>query len=516
MSKHKRRSRRSPENIEKREREIVAVRRILPPLAKDLWPEARRVQRRWTAWLGPTNSGKTHEALAHLEARGGRYLAPLRLLAQEIHERFEARGIPTTLHTGEERILREDSRHLSATVEMGSTTEESPCVVIDEVQMMADRERGPAWVRGLLGSPSEEIMVCGTPHVEGALRRLADYAGVELDVRTTRRKTPLSVSSAPIPLDRVPDGSIVVAFTRLDVLFLARTLRDRGRPVATIYGAMPPELRRSESRRFRTGEALVMVATDAVGMGLNVPAEYVIFSTAAKFDGRMDRILEPEEVRQIGGRAGRFGLHEQGIIAGMDRRTHQIVARQFSHPSLPLNGPFPFVPDYPIVLSASEVTGSTNLEVLLSRLHASILSDAHLRSGIGPELRQKAARIERLAPLLPLSERWLLLFAPEKRTTEYEFWRWVGTVAGGSMGRDPVVLAPQIRSIQGRQEGEEALARITLYRWLALRLPHRFPEYDRAVGLYSRVLEETRVILEREGRVRRRRGRADPGNLAPG
>ena len=116
MSKHKRRPRRSPENLEKREREIVAVRRILPPLAKDLWPEARRVQRRWTAWLGPTNSGKTHEALAHLEARGGRYLAPLRLLAQEIHERFEARGIPTTLHTGEERILREESRHLSATV----------------------------------------------------------------------------------------------------------------------------------------------------------------------------------------------------------------------------------------------------------------------------------------------------------------------------------------------------------------------------------------------------------------
>ncbi len=254
-----------------------------------------------------------------------------------------------------------------------------------------------------------------------------------------------------------------------------------------------------------------MVATDAVGMGLNVPAEYVIFSTAAKFDGRMDRILEPEEVRQIGGRAGRFGLHEQGIIAGMDRRTHQIVARQFSHPSIPVNGPFPFVPDYPIVLSASEVTGSANLEVLLSRLHASILSDAHLRSGIGPEIRQKAARIERLAPLLPLSERWLLLFAPENRTTEYEFWRWVGTVAGGNTGRDPVVLAPEIRSIQGRQEGEEALARITLYRWLALRLPHRFPEYDRAVGLYARVLEETRVILEREGRVRRRKGRADPG-----
>ncbi|EQD29098.1 ATP-dependent RNA helicase, partial [mine drainage metagenome] len=175
-----------------------------------------------------------------------------------------------------------------------------------------DRERGPAWVRGLLGSPSEEIVICGTPHSEGALRRLAEYAGVEIEVCHTTRKTPLEVASDPIPLDRVPDGSIVVAFSRMDVLTLARHLRDRGRPIATIYGAMPPELRRAESRRFRTGEATVMLATDAVGMGLNIPAEYVIFSTASKFDGRIDRILEPEEVRQIGGRAGRFGLHDRG------------------------------------------------------------------------------------------------------------------------------------------------------------------------------------------------------------
>jgi len=507
MAKKKARRQKSPENIERREREIVAVRRILPPLAKDLWPEARRIQRRWTAWLGPTNSGKTHEALVRLERRGGSYLAPLRLLAQEIHERLEARGIPTTLLTGEERILREASRHLSATVEMGSTTDETPCVVIDEIQMLADRERGPAWVRGLLGSPSEEIVICGTPHAEGALRRLAEYAGVEIDVCHTTRKTPLEVAPDPIPLDRVPDGSIVVAFSRMDVLTLARHLRDRGRPIATIYGAMPPELRRAESRRFRTGEATVMLATDAVGMGLNIPAEYVIFSTASKFDGRIDRILEPEEVRQIGGRAGRFGLHDRGLIAGMDRRTHQIVRRQFSHSVAPLSGPFPFVPDYPIVLSASEVIGSTNLEILLSRLHASIVSDAHLRSGIGPELRQKASRVEQLAPLLPLSERWLLLFAPDNRTTEYEFWRWVATVGRVGSGLPPTVRAPEIRDITGRKEGEEALARITLYRWLALRLPHRFPEYERALGLYAQVLEETRIILEREGRARRGRRR---------
>lgn len=495
---------------ELREREISAVRRILPLLAKDLWPGARRIQKRWTAWLGPTNSGKTHEALGRLRKRGGSYLAPLRLLAQEVHERFESDGIPTSLHTGEERIHREESVHVSATVEMGSTTREDGCVVIDEIQMLSDRERGHAWVRALLGSPVEEVLLCGAPHSEGAIRRLADYAGVPIEIHRTVRKTPLTLSPEPIPLGKVPDGSIVVAFSRMDVLDLARLFRDRGRPVATIYGAMPPELRRAESKRFRSGEATVMLATDAVGMGLNIPAEYVIFSTATKFDGREDRMLTPDEVLQIGGRAGRFGLHREGIVAGMDRRTHAIVRRQFDGLPESLSGPFPFMPDFPIVLSAASVLASENLETILSRLHASILTDAHLRSGIGPEVRQRAAKIEQACPGLPLAERWLLLFAPVNRTTEFDFWRWVATI--GRTGRSegvPVVRCPPVREIYGRKEGEETLARLSLYRWLSLRIPHRFPEYDVSLGRYLRILEETRVILEREGRVRRRRKHGD-------
>ncbi|MCL5285883.1 MAG: hypothetical protein M1313_09140 [Nitrospirae bacterium] len=491
---------------EVREREITAVRRILPLLAKDLWPGARRIQKKWTAWLGPTNSGKTHEALGRLRKSGGSYLAPLRLLAQEVHERFESEGIPTTLHTGEERIHREEAIHVSATVEMGSTTREDDCVVIDEIQMLSDRERGHAWVRALLGSPVEEVLLCGAPQSEGALRRLADYAGVSLEIHRTDRKTPLTLSPDPIPPGQVPDGSIVVAFSRMDVLDLARLFRDRGRPVATIYGAMPPELRRAESRRFRSGEATVMLATDAVGMGLNIPAEYVIFSTATKFDGKEDRLLTPDEVLQIGGRAGRFGLHRQGIVAGMDRQTHALVRRQFSGEPPPISGPFPFMPDFPIVQSAAAVLASENLETLLSRLHASILTDAHLRSGIGPEVRQRASRIEQSCPGLPLDERWLLLFAPVNRTTEFDFWRWVATVGrGGGPAGTPVVRCPPAREIHGRKEGEETLARLSLYRWLSLRFPHRFPEYDVALGGYLRVLEETRVILEREGRARRRR-----------
>ncbi len=491
---------------EAKEREVTAVRSILPPLAKDLWPAARRLQKKWTVWLGPTNSGKTHEALLRLKKAGGSYLAPLRLLAQEVHERFESEGVPTSLHTGEERIHRPEAVHVSATVEMGSTSRNAGCVVIDEIQMLADRERGHAWVRALLGTPAEEILMCGAPQSEGAIRRLGEYAGVPVEVHRTVRKTPLSLSSAPISLGEVPDGSIVVAFSRMDVLDLASLFRDRGRPVATVYGAMPPELRRAESKRFRSGEATVMLATDAVGMGLNIPAEYVIFSTATKFDGREERLLTPDEVLQIGGRAGRFGLHPEGIVAGMDRRTHALIRRQFEGVPPAISGPFPFMPDFPIVCSAAEVLASENLETLLSRLHASILSDAHLRSGIGPEVRQRATRIEQICPGLPLEERWLLLFAPVNRTTELLFWRWVATVGrtGGSAGI-PVVRCPQAGEVFGRKDGEESLARLSLYRWLSLRFPHRFPEYDVAVGRYLRVLDETRVILEREGRGRRRR-----------
>ena len=498
---------------ERKEKEISAVRQILPLLAKDLWPEAREQQRRWTAWLGPTNSGKTHSALRHLKEQGGSYLAPLRLLAQEVHELLESEGVPTSLRTGEERIERDGSCHTSATVEMGSTTRSSRCVVIDEIQMLADRERGHAWVRALLGSPSEHVMICGTPQSETALLKLAEYAGVTLDIHRTERKTPLSVAPHPIFSGSVPDASIVVAFSRMDVLTLARHFRDQGRPVATIYGAMPPELRRAESRRFRTGEARIMLATDAVGMGLNIPAEYVIFSTASKFDGISDRLLTPEEVLQIGGRAGRFGLHREGIVAGIDRQTHNAIRRQFNGAPPALSGPFPFMPDFPIVLSVSEVLGTSSLEILLSRLHASILTDDHLRSGIGPEVRQKASRIEQICPMLPLEERWLLLFSPVNRVTENEFWRWMAMISKpGRSGDRTTVRSPQLRPVVTRAEGEELLARLALYKWLSLRFSHRFPEMDQALEHYSRALEMTRLILEKEGRARKGRRTRNPSD----
>jgi len=491
---------------EKKQKEISAVRRILPLLGKDLWPKARQEQRRWTAWLGPTNSGKTHAALGHLRTRGGSYLAPLRLLAQEIHELFESEGVPTSLHTGEERVHREEALHISATVEMGSTTRAAGCVVIDEIQMLGDRDRGHAWVRALLGTPAEEIMICGTPQSESALYQLAQYAGVPIEIHRLARKTPISVGPDPIYLEAVPNASIVVAFSRTDVLTLARLFRDQGRPVATIYGAMPPELRRAESRRFKTGEAKVMIATDAVGMGLNIPAEYVIFSTASKYDGICDRILTPEEVLQIGGRAGRFGLHREGIVAGMDRQTHNVIRRQFNGSPPALSGPFPFMPDYPIVREVSEVLGTSDLQTLLARLHGSILTDANLRSGIGPEIRQRASRLEQICPSVPLEERWLLLFAPVNRMTENEFWRWVAAATRSpASGESRTVRAPVGREISTRGEGEELLARLTLYKWLSLRFPHRYPDYANALDHYARALEMTRLIIEREGRGRKNR-----------
>lgn len=518
MAPQKRRSPRkdrSAERFARSQEEISAVRSILPPLAKDFWPEARQVQRRWTAWLGPTNSGKTHEALAQLRAAGGNYLAPLRLLAQEVHELFESQGIPTVLNTGEEKIVRDGARHVSATVEMGPAIPPEGLVVIDEIQMLGDAERGHAWVRALLGTPAEQVLICGAPQAEEALRTLASYAGVSLDLHQTLRKTPLSTSPDPIRLDRVPDNSIVVAFTRTDVLLLARALRDQGRSVATIYGAMPPELRRAESKRFRSGEATVVVATDAVGMGLNIPAEYVLFSTATKYDGVSERPLTTAEVLQIGGRAGRFGLFPEGVVAGMDHRTHTVIGRLFREPVPGLSGPFPFIPDFSIVSRAAEVLGTDNLAILLSRLHGSIGADAHLRSGIGPDIQERAGRIETACRSLPLSERYLLLFAPVNRQTERDFWRWTAQAARslelGLFSRIPV---PPLRPIRERGEGEELLARLALYKWLSLRFPRRYPDYEQARAHYLRILEETRSILEREGRARRFRGTRTPNPRA--
>ncbi|HEX6723670.1 MAG TPA: helicase-related protein [Gaiella sp.] len=273
-------------------------------------PERRTPPETVVAHLGPTNSGKTHDAIAFLAEQGrGVYAGPLRMLAQEAHRRLAALlgDEQVGLVTGEER-LNDDAPILCCTVEMAPGNGE--VLVLDEVQWADDEERGAAWTELLLAGEYRHIRLLGALDALPLVRR----AFPDAELRVHERKLPLEFVGAR-QLRALTPGSVVVAFSRKAVLALAGEI-NRLRPdrVAVLYGAMPLASRREEIDRFLAGSAEVCVATDVLGHGVNLPCETLLFAETTKFDGVERRDLLPWELAQIAGRAGRFGLVERGHV----------------------------------------------------------------------------------------------------------------------------------------------------------------------------------------------------------
>jgi len=282
------------------------------PLDAVVLPE-RHIPPRVTAHLGPANSGKTHAGLeALIAAESGAYAAPLRMLANEAYVRLAARlgEANVGLITGEERI-NERAPVIACTVEMLSPARRG-VIVLDEVHWAADPERGSAWTRVLWHSGADELYLAGAPDAEPLLA--AAYGDALQIVWTERLTGPLTLVGG-IGIDRLEPATVVVAFSRAAVIALASRIHAvRGGAVGVLYGAMPVAARRHQVEQFTTGATEVLVSTDVLGHGVNLPCRAVLFAETTKFDGVERRDLLPWEVAQIAGRAGRFGLHEDGSV----------------------------------------------------------------------------------------------------------------------------------------------------------------------------------------------------------
>jgi ATP-dependent RNA helicase SUPV3L1/SUV3 len=308
---------------------------------------ARDLGREWHLCLGPTNSGKTHAAMQALaQAKSGVYLAPLRLLALENYERLKAKGIAVNLLTGEERIFDPLAKHTCATVEMCDFTTVVDVAVIDEVQMLTDPQRGWAWTPALLGVPAQKVYACGAPHAHDALHQLAGICYETCTVQEFSRLVPLEVAKMGVTLDQVQAGDAVIAFSRREVLQFARILKGRGLGVSVIYGALSPEVRRSQAQAFIEGRTQVVVATDAIGMGVNLPIKRIVFSALSKYDGESNRGLTSLEIRQIAGRAGRYGLAEQGVVTGFSSGYLSRIASGLHQPVPSFEAPYSVMPTW--------------------------------------------------------------------------------------------------------------------------------------------------------------------------
>lgn len=287
-------------------------------------PAARAGDAGITALLGPTNTGKTHRAVAQmLRHRSGMIGLPLRLLAREVYDRVtrEIGESRVALVTGEEKRVPLRPRYWVCTVESMPLEREVDFVAVDEIQLAAHRQRGHTFTDRLLNLRGrEETWFLGSDTMRPMVERLLPTAGVASHPRFSKLSY-TGVSS----IGSLPPRTAVVAFSIPEVYQLAEQLRARHGGTAVVLGALSPRTRNAQVAMYEAGEVQYMVATDAIGMGLNLDVDRVVFAGLSKFDGWEMRPLETAELAQIAGRAGRYtkdgGFGVLRPLQGLDAKT---------------------------------------------------------------------------------------------------------------------------------------------------------------------------------------------------
>ena len=483
------------EQLIKKQRQELLARTIRD--FKNLFPMAREMRRKLTLHIGPTNSGKTYQAMQKLQnADTGYYLAPLRLLALEGYETLKEQGIESSLITGEEQILNEDATHISSTIEMLNFEVDVDVCVIDEVQMIDDRDRGWAWANAIIGAPAKEIIMTGSANSKEAVVALAEYLGEELEIIEFERKNPLTLLDSPTDVKDVTEGTAIIAFSRKDVLRLKQNF-SKFFSVSVVYGNLSPEVRREEARRFRAKETQILIATDAIAMGMNLPIKTILFSKAEKFDGISQRNLQPSEVHQISGRAGRFGLDEEGFVGALSSDVLNIVKKNFYKEAHPITIPFKVMANlehiklvgsileekslYEILkffVENMKFNGPFNASNLDDMLEASMIVDG-FDLDIATKFHLACAPLTLKSPYIIAAYESYIMALERKEPVHYHPPALVGSYAQTS---DELLRA------------EDMVKEISLYLWLSYRFDEYFVDEQKAReyrGVLNKFIEET-------------------------
>ncbi len=284
-----------------------------------------------TAVLGPTNTGKTHLAVERMLAHAGGMIGlPLRLLAREIYDRVRLKtgDHAVALITGEEKIIPAQPRYWVCTVEAMPPDLRVPFLAIDEVQLAGDLERGHIFTDRILNRRGlEETMLLGSGTMRPILEKL--IPGTTFISRPRFSKL---TYAGPRKLSRLPRRSAIVAFTAEMVYTVAELIRRQRGGAAVVMGALSPRTRNAQVALYQSGEVDYLVATDAIGMGLNMDVDHVAFASTRKFDGFQYRNLNPSELAQVAGRAGRYMNDGTfGVTADADAFEQDIIDRLENH-----------------------------------------------------------------------------------------------------------------------------------------------------------------------------------------
>ena len=468
------------EELAKRQKEELLARTIRD--FKNLFPQARQMRRKLILHIGPTNSGKTYQAMQKLkEADTGYYLAPLRLLALEGFEDLKQSGVDVSLITGEEQIVDEMATHISSTIEMLNFEVDVDVCVIDEVQMIDDPQRGWAWANAIIGTPASEVIMTGSPNVKDAIIELANYLGEELEIIEFERKTPLVLLDKPTNPKDVEAGSAIIAFSRKDVLKLKQQF-SKNFDVSVVYGNLSPEVRREEAKRFREHKTQILIATDAIAMGLNMPIKTILFSKANKFDGISQRDLLPTEVAQISGRAGRYGFNEVGYVGGLNYETLKIVKKNFNKELKTISTPFKVMANLEHIKLVSKILQEDSLSEILHFFTKNMKFNGPFRATNLEDMVEVAHILDNYD--LSIETKFHLACAPLTLKSPYILGIFEHYVSSLSKQQPIPYNPPKLinrfaKTAQELLRAEDMIKEISLYLWLSYRFDDYFVDIEK-------------------------------------
>ncbi|KZL71608.1 ATP-dependent RNA helicase SUV3 [Colletotrichum tofieldiae] len=499
---------------------------------QEWFPATRAMQRTIHLHVGPTNSGKTYRALQALEnAKSGIYGGPLRLLAHEIYSRFQAKGKACAMVTGEEqRIPDADNYFISCTVEMTPLNRLVDVAVLDEIQMIGDRERGWAWTQAFLGVMAKEVHLCGEERVVDLIKSICSSIGDKCIVHRYQRLSPLQTMKESLgnDLTKLEKGDAIVAFTRVNLHGLKNAIEEAtGRRCAIVYGSLPPETRAQQAALFNDpdNDYDFLVASDAIGMGLNLEIKRVIFETATKHDGTQYRVLTTSEVKQIGGRAGRFKTARQaatdpdgtasveekkmGYVTTLDDEDLPTIEKAFGSETAPLEVASIQPPAFIVEQFAEYFPPDTPLSFILLRLRE--LAPVSERYSVHvPEVNLQIADAIQEFPMT-IQERITILHAPislrenGQKEIVKAIAKCISTRSNGALyDIQPINLELLDATLedfnnQGRRylHSIETLHQaITLYLWVSYRFPNIFTSQALAFHVKDAVEEKIEFYLE--------------------
>ncbi|KAL5785598.1 hypothetical protein ACOSQ2_007990 [Xanthoceras sorbifolium] len=473
------------------------------------YPLARKKNRKVVLHVGPTNSGKTYHALKQLESSSsGIYCGPLRLLAWEVAKRLNKARVPCDLITGQEREEVDGSKHKAVTVEMADVTSDYACAVIDEIQMLGCKTRGFSFTRALLGIAADELHLCGDPAAVPLIQEILKVTGDDVEVQSYERLLPLVPLKVPLgSFSNIQKGDCIVTFSRREIYRLKKMIEGGAKHLCSVvYGSLPPETRTRQATMFNdaTSEFDVLVASDAIGMGLNLNISRIIFSTVQKFDGSEMRYLTVPEIKQIAGRAGRYGSkYPVGEVTCLDPEDLPLLHSSLESPSPTLERAGLF-PNFDLIFMYSRLHPKSGLhEILEHFLDNAKLSDNYFISNC-EEVLKVAAAFDELP--LGLHDKYLFCISPVDMNDDISsqgLTQFAQNYAEKGIVRLKEIFTPgtlQVPKTQGALKELESIHKVLdLYVWLSFRLEESFPDRELASSqkaICSLLIEE---FLERLG-----------------